>query len=323
MKVTITGGCGFIGSRLAKRGIERGWEITVFDDFSRFSPTNLGRTADYLSIIQGNVEDRRKLGEALRKADIVFHLGGISRAVGSTDNPQEFFETNVAGTHNVYESCRGKPTRIIFPSSWIVYSQDTARLRTATKEDHRLEPKTPYALSKLFGEEYARLYRDLFGESIICVRLSNVYGPGDKDRIIPNMIDRALKGNRLRVNGTSRLLNFIYVEDVVDAMVAIAESPEVMSRVYNIGTQTSTNLFELAKMINKECGSSAPIDIGPQPELEASYYCPDTSLAVKELGFVSKTGIVDGVHICVESARRQWEERTDYALQNLQEPKPA
>jgi UDP-glucose 4-epimerase len=286
VKVAITGGCGFIGSYLARRGIERGWEITVFDNFSRFSPTNLGTIPDSLSIIQGDVQDRIKLGEALRKADVVFHLGGISRSVGSTENPQEFFETNVTGTHNVYELCRGKPIRIIFPSSWIVYSKGVARHRTATKEDDKLEPKTPYALSKLIGEQYANLYRDLYNENIVCVRLSNVYGPGDKDRIIPTMIDRALKGQRLRVNGNPRLLNFIYVEDVVDAMVAIAEKPEVKSPVYNIGARSSTNLLDLAKMINNQCGSYAPIDVGPPPELEAFYYCPDTSLAAAELRFV-------------------------------------
>jgi nucleoside-diphosphate-sugar epimerase len=137
------------------------------------------------------------------------------------------------------------------------------------------------------------------------------------------MINTALKGNRLRVNGNPRFLNFIYVEDVVDAMVAIAERPDVKSQVYNIGTRTSTNLLELAKMINKECGSGAPIDVGPQPELETVYYCPDTSLAAAEIGFVPRTDIADGIEMCVKSARGSLEERTHSRLQNLQKPEPA
>jgi UDP-glucose 4-epimerase len=323
MNVTITGGCGFIGSHLARRGIERGWKITIFDNFSRFSPANLGNLASSLSIIQGNIEDHAKLRGALGKADVVFHLGGISRAVGSTDNPREFFETNVLGTHNVYDICRGTSTRIIFPSSWIVYSKDATKIGAKTKEGDKLQPQTPYALSKLIGEEYGRLYDYLYGEDIISVRLSNVYGPGDKERIIPTMINTALKGGKLKVNGNPRLLNFIYVEDVVSAMTAVAEKTDLKSKVFNIGTEASTNLLDLAKMVRKECGSDSSIEIGPQPDREFVYYCPDTSLAAREFGFTSKTNIADGIHVCVESALESLEGRTNSSVQNLQRPEPA
>jgi UDP-glucuronate 4-epimerase len=137
------------------------------------------------------------------------------------------------------------------------------------------------------------------------------------------MINTALNGGKLKVNGNPRLLNFIYVEDVVSAMIAVAEKTDLKSKVFNIGTEASTNLLDLAKMVRKECGSDSSIEIGPQPDREFVYYCPDTSLAAREFGFTSKTNIADGIHVCVESALESLEGRTNSSVQNLQRPEPA
>jgi UDP-glucose 4-epimerase len=322
MRVTITGGCGFIGSRLARRCVERDWDVTIFDNFSRFSVANLGKWAESMSIVQGDIEDRGSLKPALQGTDVVFHFGGISRAVGSIENPHTFFDINVVGTYNVYDLCRGTSTRIIFPSSWIVYSKEASGFGKKMKEGAKLDPDTPYGLSKLMGEEYARLYWHLYAEDIISVRLSNVYGPRDKDRIIPTMIDKALKGERLIVNGNPRFLNFIYVEDAVDALMMTAQKKSVKSRVFNIGTPLSTNLFDLATMIRKECDSSSTIEIGPLPQREFAYYCPNTSLAKAELGFVCKTDIVDGIRSCIGSLTASQEGETDSTVQDLQKSAP-
>ncbi len=323
MKVAITGGCGFIGSHLARRGIEEGWEVIVFDNFSRFTPDNLGSSRESVSIIQGNIEDFRRLRKALHEADVVFHLAGISRAVGSVENPQGFFEINTVGTHNVFESCRQTSTRIIFPSSWVVYSRESKRLGVRAREEDRLEPETPYGLSKLVGEEYGKLYFRLYGEDIIILRLSNVYGPGDKDRVIPTMTTRAMRNDSIMVDGNPRLINFVYVEDVVDALVAAATRKEMKNRVYNIGTPESVNLLDLATMIIRECRSSSPVRIGHLPPHEYECYSPDTMLAKAELGFVPRMSLERGVQKCVEYAFRVREQNDHSNMQSLQKPELA
>ncbi len=304
MKVAITGGCGFIGSHLARRGVGRGWEVVIFDDFSRFGPDNLGSIAKSVTTVQGRVENMGNLGRALGGVDVVFHLGGISRAVGSVENPQPLFETNVLGTHNVFETCRGTPTRVVFASSWVVYDRESRRPDVKAREGDRLGPETPYGLSKLIGEQYGKLYNDLYREDIVCLRLSNVYGPGDRNRVIPTMTSLAMKGDTIRVDGNPRFMNFVYVEDVVDALVSIAERKEIESRTYNIGTPDSVNLVDLATMIIKECNSSSSLRIGALPPHEYEYYCPDTSLARDELGFVAETSLERGIHECVQRVLR-------------------
>lgn len=300
MKVTITGGCGFIGSHLVRRGIEERWEIVIYDNFSRFTPEHLPRHHELVSIVQGNIEDFEKVTETLRGSDVVFHLGGKSRAAGSIENPRGIFETNVLGTYNVFEACRGTSARIIFTSSWVVYSKDHIRFGVKTREGDRLGTTTPYGLSKLIGEEYAKLYNRLYNQDIVSVRLSNVYGPGDKDRVIPTMTSRAIKGEPIRVDGNPRYVNFIYIDDVVDALVSIAKYGNVKSRVYNIGTSESVDLKDLANIIIRECGSSSPIKIGPMPSYEYEYYCPNIDLARDELEFVPRVSIEKGIEECVK-----------------------
>ncbi len=318
MKVVITGGCGFIGSRLAKRGIEEGWDVLVYDNFSRFGPDNLGHTVESISVIRGDIEDLESLRAVVKGSDIVFHLAGISRAVGSVDDPQGFFKTNTVGTHNVFESCRGTLTRVVFASSWVVYERETKK-GAKTSEGDELDPATPYALSKFVGEKYGEMYANLYGQDNISLRFSNVYGPGDKDRVIPTMITRALKGLTVRVNGNPHFVDFIYIDDLVEALVSVGNVKRLSHRAYNIGTSQSVNLIDLARLIIRECQSSSGVQVGQLPNHEHAYYCPDISLAREELGFVAHTTLEEGIRMCVKSVQKTQEANDHSALQSLQE----
>jgi nucleoside-diphosphate-sugar epimerase len=316
MKVVITGGCGFIGSHLARRGLEEGWEITAFDNFSRFGPHQLRDIQQSITITRGDVDDLESMKSVVKGSDVVFHLAGISRAVGSVDNPSGFFHSNVGGTHNVFESCRGTSTRVVFASSYIVYGRKK-RIGLKTRERDRIDPATPYALSKYVGEKYAHMYANLYRQDNISLRFSNVYGPNDKDRVIPAMIARALKGSTIRVNGNPHFLNFIYVDDLVDALISIANIDVMKHRVYNLGSAESVNLIDLARLIVKECGSSSGIDVGPLPPHEPAYFCPDTFLASKDLDFAPRTALEEGIRRCVSSVGRLAEDNGGPTLQSL------
>src|SRR5260370_6197237 len=103
MKVVITGGCGFIGSHLVKKAVERHWEVVVYDNFSRFTPDHLGQYQETVSIVNGEIEDLRAVKKALKEVDVVFHLAAASRQSGSIESPEGYFVANALGTYNIAE----------------------------------------------------------------------------------------------------------------------------------------------------------------------------------------------------------------------------
>lgn len=295
MKAVITGGCGFIGSLLVKRAIKEKWDVTVYDNFSRFSPTHLGEYRNAVSVVRGDVQDSTELKKVIDGADVVFHLAASSRQSGSIESPDVYFSPNVVGTYNVAEACRSSSTRIIFTSTWVVYEKRNEAIPTRFGEHSVLAPANPYAMSKKHGEDWLNLYNNLYGEDSVIFRLSNIYGPGDKDRIIPSMISRARKGEDIVAFGKERLLNFLHVEDLVDAFVSATTKRKIQHRILNIGSDTSVTLKDIANMIVKAMASRSRVKIAPLPDYEHPYYVPDTTLAERELGFKPRKTLENGI----------------------------
>jgi len=290
MRAVITGGCGFIGSHLVREAVKRNWDVTVYDNFSRFAPDHLGEFEKAVSIIKGEIQDLTLLKKVLNGADVVFHLAASSRQSGSIDSPENYFGPNVLGTYNVVEACRASSTRIIFTSTWVVYARKDDKPPAKFSENSILEPANPYALSKKHGEDWLNLYSSLYGEDSVIFRLSNIYGPGDKDRVIPSLITRAMRGDDLTVFGNERLLNFVHVDDLIGAFASAATKKKIQNRILNIGSDTSVTLKDVAHRIVKATSSSSRVKVVPLPEYEYPYYLPDSSLAEEEIGFrASKT----------------------------------
>ncbi len=305
MKAVITGGCGFIGSHLVKEAVKRKWDVTVYDNFTRFAPDHLGSYKDAVSIVKGNIEDLSSLREELNRADVVFHLAAASRQSGSTESPDTYFSPNVVGTFNVAEACRKSSARIIFTSTWVVYEKKKRERLTKFGENTVLRPENPYAMSKKQGEDWLNLYNGLYGEDSVIFRLSNIYGPGDKNRIVPSMIDRARKGDDIVVFGKERLLNFVHVDDLIQAFTAAATKKKLQNRILNIGSDTSVTMKDVADRIVKATSSNSRVKVAPLPDWEHPYYLPDTSLAERELGFKANKTLDAGIEemVKLESAK--------------------
>ncbi len=295
MKVVITGGCGFIGSNLVKEAVKRNWDIVVYDDFSRFAPDHLGEYKEAVSIVKGEIEDLTALRRVLNGADVVFHLAAASRQSGSIESPENYFVPNALGTYNVAEACRTTSTRIVFTSTWVVYERKNEKIPTKFDENSMLGPSNPYAMSKKHGEDWLNLYHGLYGEDSVIFRLSNVYGPGDKNRIIPSIIDHARKDDDIVVFGNVRLLNFVHVDDLVHAFVSAATRKKMQNRTLNIGSDASVTMKDVADKIVRAASSKSRVRVAPLPDWEYPYYIPDTSLAEKELGFKSKKTLDAGI----------------------------
>jgi UDP-glucose 4-epimerase len=301
----ITGGCGFIGSHLVEAAVKRNWDVVVYDNFTRFAPVHLGEYKEAVTIVKGEVEDLPSLKKELNRADVVFHLAAASRQSGSIESPETYFSPNVLGTYNVAEACRDTTTRIIFTSTWVVYEKKRRETLTKFGEGAALYPENPYAMSKKQGEDWLNLYNNLYGEDSVIFRLSNIYGPGDKNRIIPSIIDRARKGADILVFGKERLLNFVHVDDLVGAFLSAATKKKMENRIMNIGSDTSVTMKDVANRILKATSSNSRVRVEPLPDWEHPYYLPDTSLAEKELGFKTKKTLDAGIEemVRLESAR--------------------
>lgn len=300
-KCLVTGGCGFIGSWLVERLTKEQQNVVVFDNFTRFGPDHLDKNRSNVSIIQGDILDFEALYSVAKDCSTVFHLAAISKVDASIANPKPVFEANVMGTYNVLETCRLIDAKCIFPSSWMVYDRDQMNENQRASENHKTAPVTPYGLSKLVSEQYCKLFRELYGLRTTILRLSNVFGPRDEQRLIPLLITKAKKGETIKIFGEKRILNFVYVSDVVDAMHLSSVNPQAEGEIINIGIESSVDLKDLAQLVVSECHSSSSIVLGPSHHWDYEFYLPDISKAKRILGFQPKIDINLGVKLCIQA----------------------
>jgi len=207
-RILITGGAGFIGSHLAERLVEEGYKVILLDNLLRSNIDNLSSIRDYLEFIKGDVRDYSLMEEIIKKADIVIHLAALSRVMPNIKNPELCFSINIQGTEIVARLCAKYKKRIIFSSSREVYG--TAKY-LPVDEDYPLNPENPYGASKVAAESIIRAYSKSYGLNYAILRLTNVYGPRDFDRVIPLFIEKSLKNENLEVFGKNKILDFIYI----------------------------------------------------------------------------------------------------------------
>jgi UDP-glucose 4-epimerase len=282
MRVLITGGAGFIGRHLVRRLVaDPSHEVIVLDNLRRAErPRESG-----FQFIDGDIRDRVLLSAVMAGVDVVFHLAAQSNVIGAVSDLDYSFSTNVIGTFNVLSEARlAGVKKVVFTSSREVYG-DVERLPVA--ETARLAPKNAYGASKLAGEEYCRVFSKA-GLAVSILRLANVYGPGDEDRVIPIFLDNALRQAPLILYGGQQVLDFVWIEPVVDGLVrAIALKPEVGP--VNIGSGVGTRIRELAEMILNHTRSTGGIRVVAARKVEVSAFVADVRKALR-FGLVHSAG---------------------------------
>ncbi|MGI8988998.1 MAG: NAD-dependent epimerase/dehydratase family protein [Bryobacteraceae bacterium] len=284
MKILITGGAGFIGSHLAGRLLARNsGAITVLDNFKRGALGIFAAIRKDIHLIQADVRDSAAVMAAVRDADVVFHLAAQSNVLGSVRDEGYCFSTNAAGTRNVLEAAAATEIeRIVFTSSREVYGDPDA---IPVHESAPLKPKNPYGESKRDAENHCALFlsRKL---PVSVLRLSNVYGPGDRDRVIPIFIERAMAGEPLIVNGGRQLIDFIWIESVVDALVRTGLGPYAPGPI-NIGSGKGTTVIDLAHRILSATGSRSTILLQEANQVEVVRFVADVTRSRQLLGMES------------------------------------
>ena len=247
-EIVVTGGAGFIGSNLCRTLLEQGAKVTIFDNLYSGKIEFIKDLTDKgLNFVQEDIRDQVALEKATKNCKVIFHLAAQTSVPFSMKNPKEDCEINVVETLNVLEAARKAGTRMVFASSCAVYGNPEKR---PTPETYPTHPIAFYGLTKLLGENYCRFYQETYGLEVVMLRIFNVYGPNCHGAIYDFLNKLRKTPDKLEVLGTGKQSrDFVYVSDMVDALIKAATSPTSAGHAFNVGTGTTTSVAELAKMI--------------------------------------------------------------------------
>jgi UDP-glucose 4-epimerase len=276
MKILITGGAGFIGSHLVDRLVAaQCGSVTIFDNFSRGKIESLSTNKHAIRIVNGDVLDSERLRDEMAGTEIVFHLAALSTVFGCVNNPEAAFRANVDGTRQVLDIARNSGVRrVIFASSREVYGEPS---NLPVLETSAIRPKNMYGLSKAAAEELCFDFMSN-GLEVAVLRLSNVYGTRDFARVVPLFIDRAVRGAPLTVFGMDKVLDFVWIGNLVDVLFSSAIAPCPTGPV-NIGSGQGTRIWDLARRISALTGSKSTIQLEDQRQPEVENYVADVTAA--------------------------------------------
>jgi UDP-glucose 4-epimerase len=278
MKFLVTGGAGFIGSHLVDRLVRgNSSHVMVLDNFSRGREEHLAQSRQRIELFRGDIRDRVLLQSVMKDVDLVFHLAAQSNVLGAVKDLDYSFETNVVGTYEVLRAAQAAGAkRVIFSSSREVYGEPTSLpvCETAT-----IAPKNAYGVSKATGEMYCRLFADK-GMDVVILRLANVYGTRDHDRVIPLFAEQSFAGKGLTVFGRNKVLDFLWIGDLLDVLMKASDClcPE---GAVNVGSGRGVNLVDLAERISVLTGNGTKVQVTDERVPEVSRYVAEVGLAKK------------------------------------------
>lgn len=302
-KVLVTGGSGFIGSNLVKHLIENGNSVTVLDDFSSGYRSNLNPFPE-VNIVEGDVRDQDAVSKAIRGAEVVFHLAASVGNKRSIDFPVTDAEINVLGTIRILEAARKEGVRkIVTSSSAGIFGE----LKTIPiKEDHPVEPDTPYGCTKLCEEKLSLAYAKLYSIEAVCLRYFNVFGPNQRfdayGNVIPIFVFRMLGNEPLLIYGDGeQTRDFVHVNDVVQANIKAADAMGV-SGAFNIASGRSVTINRLVEMITKNQNKLINIIHGPERAGDVRHSLADISLAQQQLNYNPSVDLEQGLNEYIEWA---------------------
>lgn len=303
--VLITGGTGFLGRNLATALARLGASVTISDLPEKYVDGDF--TAGDIHYEQADITDAERMNRLVPGRDYLFELAGLSGVADSNEQPLRHLTVNCGGHLNVLEACRAAnpEVKLFFPSSQLIYGR---AVTMPVSETQPANPKCVYGIQKLSMEHMFRLYYELYGMKTSCLRISNPYGPGQKDGqsygVVNNFTMRALRGEAITIYGDgSQIRDFVYIDDVVAAILAAAASPGAYGRVFNCGGPEEISLLALAELIVETAGSGLVRKV-PWPEEAKKADIGDMFLGKsainKELEWVPATGLSEGIRQTVE-----------------------
>ena len=301
MNFLITGAAGFLGSALANQLAREGQQVRGLDDLSTGNP---GALFEDVHFTRGDVNDRPKLWTLLQDVDCVYHLAARVSVPESILYPREYNAVNVGGTVSLMEAMRDVGVRrVVFISSGAVYGNQGQQ---PLKENANLNPGSPYAVSKISSEYYVRTIGRLWGIETVILRVFNAYGPGQNlpashPPVIPNFLRQAVRGGTIVVHGDgSQTRDYVFIDDVVRAMVAAATAPSIHDSIINIGSGTETSVRAVARLAKELTNSPAELVHNPRSDAGVSRMCADLTLAGEKLRYTPQITLSEGLRLTIE-----------------------
>ena len=298
MRALVTGGAGFIGSSLAETLVAAGHDVRVLDDLSSGFRENVPAAAQ---LFEGDVADAGVAGRAVAGCDAVFHQAAHRAVLRSVNDPVATDTANTHGTLVLLKAAADAGVgRFVYASSSSVYGGAAVM---PTPESAELHPRSPYAVSKLAGELYCRVFAELYGLEAVSLRYFNVYGPRQRPdsayaAVIPLFIDAVRSGTPPTVHGDGlQSRSFTFIDDVVAANLAAVEAPAsaAQGQAYNIAGETTQTLLDILALIGTHLGAViAPVHTGPRPG-DVRHTWGDPSAAAAALGFRTTVDMPDGL----------------------------
>lgn len=303
-KVLVTGGAGFIGSHTCEALLAQGVEVVVIDDFNDFydpaiKRANLAEIADKITLIEGDIRNEVLINEifSTHQFDAVFHLAARAGVRPSISDPKLYFTTNIDGTFNLLDACRHHGVkRFIFASSSSVYGINE---KVPFSESDRIERTiSPYAATKIAGEQICSNYAHLFGIHCACLRFFTVYGPRQRPDLAISKFTSAIRAGKTidRYGDGSTARDYTYIEDIVQGILAAAAYTEQSSfEIFNLGGSATTTLSELISLVEDAVGKQAVIRQLPDQPGDVPRTFADVEKAHRLLGYEPHTPIREGV----------------------------
>jgi UDP-glucose 4-epimerase len=306
MKVLITGGAGFIGSCIAKELALNGTDVVVLDNLSSGYRSNISGLRD-VRLVEEDIRNAAAVDAAAAGVDVIFHLAASVGNKRSIDEPVKDAEINVIGTLRVLEAARRAGVRkVIISSSAGIFGE----LKTLPiREDHPVEPDSPYGASKLGAEKEGLAYAKLYGIEVVCLRYFNVYGPNQRfdayGNVIPIFVFQMLRGEPVTIFGDGeQTRDFVNVHDVVQANIKAAMTPGVTG-AFNIGSGTRISINDLVERLKAASGLNPVMRHGPPRAGDVRDSLAEISAARKAFGFKPAVAMDAGLSEYIRWARTE------------------
>ena len=303
----VTGAAGFIGSNIVEQLLARGETVRALDDFSTGRRANLAAFLDRLELFEGSLNDLSVVEQAVQGVDFVLHQAALPSVPRSVVDPLSAHEANATGTLRLLIAARDAGVkRIVFASSSAVYGNSP---ELPKHEGMPTRPLSPYAVNKLAGEEYCKVFTGVYGLQTVALRYFNVFGPRQDPKsqyaaVIPAFISAALNRKRPTVHGDGlQTRDFTYVQNVVAANLLACDAPEAVGESINIACGERVSLLDLLAQIGRITGNEVVPEFEPARPGDVKHSLADIGKAERLLGYRTVVSFAEGLERTIEYFR--------------------